>query len=179
MKKLWLLTLIVLIALSACGNTPPKNPTAVSPVSPSSTPAEGYPAPALPSPGYPAPEGNNVIGDMSAFPTQTADPANTPMIIEDVIKQGDSEMIIIKNISSTAQDLQLYTLVEPESQQFKTFTSQLINPGETFQVINGPNPENIVDNAHWLSEPLLSLPGDKFHLLNQAARILWTWIYFP
>lgn len=168
--------LLTLTIFTGCATT---TATGVSPTSSSQTP--GYPAPiknigtAYPISVTPDKENINVIS-----PTTTPDPRISPLIILKVTHIDSLEVITLKNISGVDQDLKLYTIVEPSSQQFKRFQdSYIIKPDATYDVYNGPNPGNVSADQIWLSAPVLKNQYDELYLLNNAAAIIWTYTYVP
>jgi len=128
---------------------------------------------------YPGPIINENSLQAPPLPTTTPNPKISPLIIISVTNNNDIEEITLKNISNIPQDLKLYTIVEPNSQKFKQFESEILLPNQTITIYNGATSKNLSSNQKWLSEPLLIVTFDQLYLLNEAGRIIWTYTKMP
>jgi len=111
--------------------------------------------------------------------TDTPDPLKTPVIIASV-RHGDAglETITVANISSMVQDITRFSLFVPETGDHFNFGELTLAPGAFIKVYNGVGVADRNDGLAWLSQPVLSVPGDELQLLNQAGRVMWTYIYY-
>jgi hypothetical protein len=138
--------------------------------------------------GYPAPDEN---GAETAYPveqptpkkvviiTDTPDVLRSPMIISNVIKTGDEEKIIIKNVTQQDQEITLFAILEVSSGENFHFPDYKLAPGATVMVYNGPGEINQKEGFKWMDHPLLAAQGDQYVLLNRAGRLIWTYVYYP
>ncbi len=178
MRKIILFSLVVIMMLAGCNSSPaPLTPLAGLPTNTSQ--AVGYPdenqIAATPS-GYPAPE----FTLATMVPTSTPDAAKTPITIASVTHTTDGlEVITIKNISQTDQDISLYSLLNPDTQELYTFPSNTkLTVGQVVYIYNGTG-ATYPNGQKWLDKPYLTTPGIVVQLLNQASRIIYTYTYYP
>lgn len=163
------------ISLNACTNSPITQATIENEIRENSYP----PPPIIEPTTYPAPIENFIPSEKSIYPTITANPIYTPLIIASVKNENGVEIITLQNISNSPQDLKIFTIVEPNSQKYKQFDSEILLPGQTFDIINGTKTQNLSPNQIWLSEPIINIDYDQLYLLNEAGRIIWTFTKLP
>lgn len=108
--------------------------------------------------------------------TDTPDPAISPIIISEVITQGEVEVITIKNISNVEQNLRGMALLNPVTMEHVFLPEKTLLPGDSFKVYNGPDVGKVSDGIKWLGEPVLRQPGDYIVLLNPAGRAIWYYV---
>lgn len=173
--------LILLLFLTACASTSNGTPTSGEIAT---RPPGAYPAPGIPGiQGYPAPGGDQPTptpGYMGAgFITATPDAGQTPLIIASVQHEGTLEIFTIKNIGQQAQDISGYMLFSPNIAESYMFPVGLtLASGDTYTVYNGATGGKPQEQI-WLDAFALNEPMDEVWLLNRAARIIYTFIYYP
>lgn len=114
------------------------------------------------------------------FITMTPDASLTSIIVSEVRHEDELESIFIKNISSTNQDISNYMIYSPKLDVRKIFPSNLIlEPDESFIIFNGADLENYPVDQRWLDAPVLTEVLDEVWLTNNAARIIYYFIYYP
>lgn len=153
---MWIVLLIITASLIGCTSrvTPTLSP--LSPLGPADT-EESYP-------GIP-------------LLTDTPDPAVSPVIISEVTKTEEgAEVIVVKNISNSDQNLGGMGLLNPATMEHIPLPDLTLAPGDSFKVYNGMLTGKITDGIRWLEEPILRQPGDYIVLLNQAGRAIWYYV---
>lgn len=137
---------------------------------------------------YPAPE---QIQAETAYPievtspgkrviiTDTPDVRRSPIIISDVIKTGDEEHIIIKNVTQSEQEITLFSILQVGLSENFNFPDRRLSPGETIEVYNGAGEISQDKGYKWKDQPLLAESGDQYVLLNRAGRMIWSYVYYP
>ncbi len=168
--------IMIIVFLSGCkSNSVENSPTNIATTYPVETTYEvesAYPSGVIPedtSYGYQTP----------GYITATPDPTLSPIIIADVQHEGSAEIIEIKNISDKVVDISAYMIYSPEMEDRKILPENLrLSSGESFMIYNGQNldyPEEQV----WLEKFIINNPLDEILLLNNAARIIYNFIYYP
>jgi hypothetical protein len=118
--------------------------------------------------------------DAPGIATVTPDPINNPIIISDVIHAGgDLETIVIRNISDKAQDINGYSLLNPNTEESINIFSVELAPGGTFNIYNGSKAKDQTDGLAWRETPMLVETGDDVYLLNHAGRLIAHYAYYP
>ena len=183
MRSKILFLVIIGAMLAGCKSSPAPSsvtPTLTPPSNgyPVLTPGNGYPEQnqnTQNNPGYPA----VTTTPAARMPTDTPDPAKTPVIIASVTHTTDGiEVITLKNITQSEQDISLYSLLNPDTQELFTFPDKSkLAAGESIAVYNGTGA--YPDGKKWLDKPFLTVAGSSVQLLNQAARIMYTFTYYP
>lgn len=172
------LMLILLLFLTACASANTGTPTSGAVAT---QPPGAYPAPVIQ--GYPAPGGDQPTptpGYMGAgFVTATPDAVQSPLIIASVQHEANLEIFTIKNIGQQAQDIGGYMLFSPNIAESYMFPVGLtLASGDTYTVYNGAT-EGKPQEQIWLDAFAINEPMDEVWLLNRAARIIYTFIYYP
>ena len=147
---------------------------------PVSTTGIGYPSQGeiTPNnPGYPV-SATTTLATM--VPTGTPNAVLTPVIIASIEHTTDGlEVITIKNISQTDQDISLFSLINPLTQDLYPFPDKsTLSSGQSIVVFNGAG-ATYPSGQKWLDKGFLTTAGDSIQLLNQAARIIYTYTYYP
>lgn len=112
--------------------------------------------------------------------TVTPDVNNSPIIILSVEVMDKNEVITLKNISEKTIDISEFILVDPQTNNMKKFNEEsIINPNETFLIINGDqDSEFALKNEYWQPVFVINQPLDELILVNQAGRILWSYVNY-
>jgi hypothetical protein len=114
----------------------------------------------------------------SLLATTTPDPAISPLIISEVIHISDgSEIIIIKNITSSEQNITGWAILDHQALRHIFLPNVTLPPEGTFRVCNGPCPANVAVEMRWLDQPVLHDHGDLLLLLNPSGRVVWNYVY--
>lgn len=114
------------------------------------------------------------------FITMTPDASLVSIIVSEVQHEDDVEIISIKNISSSTQDISSYMIYSPKLDMRKILPSNLIlEPGESFVLYNGADLEKFPEDQRWLDAPVLTEALDEVWLTNAAARIIYYFVYYP
>ncbi|MCX7766818.1 MAG: lamin tail domain-containing protein [Candidatus Sumerlaeia bacterium] len=109
--------------------------------------------------------------------TDTPDPTVSPIIISEVIHtQAGTEIVVIKNISGSEQNLEGMALLNPVTMEHVVFPNVTLPPGGSFKVYNGSEAGKIAEGIKWLDEPVLRQSGDHVVLLNPAGRAIWYYV---
>jgi hypothetical protein len=112
--------------------------------------------------------------------TVTPDPINNPVIISVVTHDSAGlEKIVIQNISEKTQDINGYTLLDPNSGETINIFGIKLSPGGTFNVYNGSKAKDQADGLAWRETPILLEDGDAIYLLNHAGRLIAQYTYYP
>lgn len=144
-----------------------KTPFARTSLPPNSPNEENYSLPSQPL---------NELGISTVSP----DPNNNPVIISNVIHDDtDLEIIVIQNISEKKQDINGYTLLDPNSGESINIFNVEISPDGTFNIYNGSKAKIQADGLAWLESPILHEAGDEIYLLNRAGRLIGHYTYYP
>jgi hypothetical protein len=115
----------------------------------------------------------------SLLVTTTPDPAMSPLIISEIVHSADgSEIIIIKNITTSEQNINGWSLLDPQSLENTFLPDITLPPGGTFKVCNGLCSTDINADMRWLDRPALQNRGDFLMLLNPAGRVIWNYVYY-
>lgn len=121
--------------------------------------------------------------EMETNPSQiitiTPDPIVSPLIINNVVKTDNFEIIHLKNISDHNLNLVDFVLVDTNGEKLKRFSSEIIlRPDEEFKILNGDNFDDSIEfDEIWADKIILTQPNDEIIITNQAGRILWTYTY--
>jgi hypothetical protein len=112
--------------------------------------------------------------------TVTPDANNSPIIIFGVEVIDKNEIITLKNISNQTIDMKDFILVDPQINNMKKFKEEtLIKAGNSILIINGDeNSEYALKNEYWQPEFVINETLDEIILVNQAGRILWSYINY-
>lgn len=112
--------------------------------------------------------------------TVTPDVNNSPIIISSVEIIDNNEIITLKNISEKTIDIGEFILVDPQTNNMKKFNDgSEVKPNETFLIINGDqDSEFALNNEYWQPVFVINQPLDELILVNQAGRILWSYVNY-
>ena len=155
-RSLWLYCVLLLLFASCA-----LNPERVSPL-PSSSPLGK----------------TDLTPQASLLATTTPDPAISPLIISEVVHGVDgSEIVVIKNITTSEQNISGWALLDPQTLEHTFLPDVTLPPEGTFKVCNGPCPANVAVEMRWLDQPVLKNHGDFLTLLNPAGRVIWNYVY--
>lgn len=112
--------------------------------------------------------------------TVTPDVNNSPIIISSVEIIDNNEIITLKNISEKTIDIGEFILVDPQTNNMKKFNDgSEVKPNETFLIINGDqDSEFALKNEYWQPVFVINQPLDELILVNQAGRILWSYVNY-
>jgi len=155
---------VVVVACGAVSPTPSESPlqTVVSPMErPTSSPTTAATAP-------PAQHGQQE-------PTATPDPNRTPVAVVDAEIERDREVITIKNVSDTEQDIGKWTLFNREREPLFIFPDKLVlQPGESVEVYSGVPEDEVPEEGYfWTAEKVwLQFPANVM-LLNRRMRLVY------
>ena len=117
---------------------------------------------------------------LPGFSTPTPDPAMVSIIISEVRHENGLETIVIKNISDETMDISSYMIYSPAVDDRKILPQNLtLESGETFMLYNGPGSSEYPESQRWLTQTILEQALDEVWLLNDAARIIYYFIYYP
>ena len=118
--------------------------------------------------------------DAPGIATVTPDPINNPVVISEVMHAGSNlETIIIRNISGQVQDINGYSLLNPDTGESINIFNVKLAPGGTFNIYNGPSAKNETNGLAWQSIPVLNVAGASVYLLNHAGRLIGHYTYYP
>lgn len=187
MKTFRSFALLILLAVVVAGCTSKPSPEPLTTQSATFPPADqtAYPVPGgyTESETYPLLEAQQTPVPaylVPGFITNTPDAALVSIIVSEVQHEEGVEIIYIKNISSTSQDISSYMIYSPKLDVRMILPSNLIlQPDETFALYNGENLESYPESQRWLAEPVLTETLDEVWLTNSAARIIYYFIYYP
>ena len=116
---------------------------------------------------------------LPGFITATPDPILAQLVISEVRHENDTEIITIKNISDDVKDIGAFMIYSPELGERKILPEGLkLASGDTFIIYNGETfgyPEEQI----WLSQGVHKSPLDEIWLLNDAARMIYYFVYYP
>jgi|GEM_PF-1160666 hypothetical protein len=178
---------LIIISLMGCSEAktpspdePPNDQTEYSeeteigyPISPEGSTNQGYPLENNESteiPAYLLPE----------FITATPDPALVSIIISEVRHENGLETIVIKNIGEEQQDISAFMIYSPAIDDRKILPQNIVlDTGDTFMLYNGPDTSAYPESQRWLKETILNEALDEVWLLNDAARIVYYFVYYP
>lgn len=117
---------------------------------------------------------------LPGFSTPTPDPEMVSLIISEVRHENGLETIVIKNISGETMDISSYMIYSPAVDDRKILPQNLtLESGETFMLYNGPGSSEYPESQRWLTQTILEQALDEVWLLNDAARIIYYFIYYP
>jgi hypothetical protein len=120
-------------------------------------------------------------GKESINPTVTPNSEISPIIITNVEVIGKNEVITLKNISNESQNIRNFILIDKQTESLKRFDDDIIlETDQTIKVINGDKDSSLVkNNQYWQSLFVINQDFDELLLVNQAGRILWSYINYP
>jgi len=178
---------ILVLFMAGCGGgKTPASPAVETQPNPTSalTPVVGEAGAAYPAPDEPGVDKaypiEGPIPQNKLIITDTPDVMRSPVIISDVIKQGDEERIVLKNVTKQDQDISLFSvLFQSEDNTHFNIPEYKLAPGATIVVYNGPGEISKEEGFKWMDKPLLVERGDAYSLLNRAGRLIWAYVYYP
>jgi len=175
-SRLILISCCIVLAgsLAACDQALPKPFTSPLPASPTSalttfqSPVNVADEPEAPPTALPA-----------VRPSDTPDPAKTPLIIADAAIGDDGhEVVQIKNISAEKLDLSGHSLYNPLTEQQFDFPSGVeLAPGETVEVHSGTSKEAATGGLFWTEEAVWGGENEDVLLLNPTGRLIFWYVF--
>ncbi len=178
--KVFMKLMVVLVVFASLAGCTPQSPTTAVLTSVSGTP--GYPVPASGS-AYPA-SGSAPATIVPAymlpgFITATPDPSLADVIISEVRHEGNLEVLVIKNISASEQNIGAFMLFSPELSDRKILPADLkLASGATFEIYNGDTTGQTAGQT-WLKQPLLQKALDEVWLVTATGRVAYYFVYYP
>ena len=117
---------------------------------------------------------------LPGFITATPDASVVSIVVSEVRHENEVESIHITNISSEPQDISAFMVYSPKLDLRKILPNNLVlNPGKSFVVYNGADTTNYPEGQRWLDTFILTDVLDEIWLTNNAARIIYYFIYYP
>jgi hypothetical protein len=117
---------------------------------------------------------------LPGFSTATPDPAMVDIIISEVKHENGLEIIVIKNIAEKTIDISSFMIYSPAFDDRKILPQNLfLESGDTFELYNGPESSEYPESQRWLTQTILNQALDEVWLLNDAARIIYYFVYYP
>jgi hypothetical protein len=181
--KAVILALLLVVMLAGCASgpaaTPPPSATATQ--SPLQLTQTGYPPPFVDN-GYPAGVSAPAVSSTVRVPPKpvgTPDPAKTPIIIESVTHENGTEIITIRNISSTFRSVDGNAILNPDNGLGILVPTTGLKPNEAVLVYNGVLPSGVDAKQKWSDKFMLQNAYDEVILLNRASALVYRFVYYP
>jgi hypothetical protein len=179
MKKWKILFVLLGIVIVGCVAQTPTADVQLPQPSETALPASNsYPAPNA----YPEPvdNGDQQAGTGARLPTATADFEISPVIISEVSREGETEQVVLLNVSNQSQEISRIALYNPNTGDRKYLPQgKILEPNESYSIYNGLLPAGINEEQKWTDYPMLQYRDDEVLLLNEAGRMIWTYVYYP
>lgn len=116
----------------------------------------------------------------SGFVTLTPDPLLSNIVISEVRHENDVEVIVIKNIGASAQDIGSYIIYSPGANERKVLPKDLVlQSGDTYSIYNGSDLSVFPEEQGWMKNAVLTTAFDEVWILNNAGRIMYYFTYYP
>jgi hypothetical protein len=112
-------------------------------------------------------------------PSDTPDPARTPLIIAGATIGDDGhEVVLVKNISAKKLDLSSHLLYNPLTGQRFIFPAGVaLASGETVEVHSGTGKEMSEGGLFWTEESVWKGENEDILLLNPTGRLIYWYVF--